>query len=90
MTTTKTEPRVDWDQLNGLRLKQTVLIRRTSGAEQKARVVALADGREYMAPELATFQVEFLCDATIRPMRRWCTAFDLLPYPEGWAMMVGY
>lgn len=73
------------DEERSLFVGQSVLIRRTNGAKQRATVRKLLDGREYMAPELLTFQVEFICDTTGQPAIRWCSAFDLLAWPVDWA-----
>jgi hypothetical protein len=60
-----------------------VRIRRTSGVEQPdATVVEVVDNREYKAPELQTFRVEFRCVETGKMATRWCSAFDLLSDEE--------
>jgi hypothetical protein len=70
--------KIDWKMVESLSVGRAVKIRRTSGAEQRATVEVLADGREYRAPEVHSFEVSFTCDTTGKRATRWCTAFDLI------------
>lgn len=48
-----------YDAWIALDIGSTVTIRRTSGAEQVAKVTMLARDREYLAPEVCSFEVKF-------------------------------
>jgi hypothetical protein len=69
---------IDWKMVESVSVGRGVKIRRTSGAEQRATVILVREGREYAAPEVPTFEVVFDDETTGRRASRWCNAFDLL------------
>lgn len=81
------ESKIPWEEHAGLFVGQAVLIRRTSGAEQKAVVRSIRPRNEYCAPEVVTFSVEWIGEDG-RAYTKGCGAIDLLPWPIDWARRV--
>lgn len=72
----------DYVNLRPLVVDETVIIRRTSGAEQRARVTKVPDpsGWPYRAPELTAFEVTF--DTKRGQAWKWCDKLSLIACNE--------
>lgn len=68
--------KANFDDLWTLKFGDTVVIRRTSGAEQVATVNSVRSGIEYVAPEIVSFSVTF--EENGKTMVKGCNAFDLI------------